>query len=333
MIIARAPFRVSFAGGGSDLRDFYSRNGHGAVLSTSIDKYMYIMIHPYFHDRIRIKYSKTEDVDEIDEIQHPLVRECLRVVGIEKGIEIASIADVPSGTGLGSSSTFTVCLLHALYAHEARFVTKEELARQACQIEMDTLKEPVGKQDQYAASYGGLNYVRFNQDETVFMEPIACKPEVKKQLQRNLLMFYVGNTRKSSQILRQQKENMCQDEKYEIVRKMARLAEDARDSLTGAAVKNLGKILDEGWALKKKLASRISNPLLDEYYKKALEAGAVGGKLLGAGGGGFFLFYCEPKYQDDVRKTLNLRELKFRLDNEGSKIVYMDGSGVDNRDI
>lgn len=324
MIIARAPFRVSFAGGGSDLRDFYSKNGHGAVLSTTIDKYMYIMIHPYFHDRIRIKYSRTEDVDEIDEIQHPLVRECLKVVGIEKGIEIASIADVPSGTGVGSSSTFTVCLLQALYAYEAKLITKEELARQACQIEMDILKEPIGKQDQYAASFGGLNYIRFNQDETVFVKPIVCKPEVNEYLERNLLMFYVGNERKSSQILREQKENMCQNEKYEIVRKMVRLAEGARDSLNGGAVKNFGKILDEGWVLKKKLASRISNPLLDEYYEKALKAGAVGGKLLGAGGGGFFLFYCEPKYQNNARKALNLRELKFKFDNEGSKIVYID---------
>lgn len=324
MIIARAPFRISFAGGGSDLRDFYSKNVYGAVLSTTIDKYMYIMIHPYFHDKIRIKYSRTEDVREIDEIQHPLVRECLKVVGIKRGIEIASIADVPSGTGVGSSSTFTVCLLHALHSYDAKFVTKEELAREACQIEIELLKEPVGKQDQYAASYGGLNYIRFNRDETVFVEPIVCKPDVKESLERNLLMFYVGNERKSSQILREQKENMHQDEKYEIVKKMVRLAEDTRDYLNGGAIKNIGKILHEGWVLKKKLASRISNPLLDEYYEKALKAGAVGGKLLGAGGGGFFLFYCDPKHQNDVREALNLRELRFKFYNEGSKIVYMD---------
>ena len=324
MIIARAPFRVSFAGGGSDLRDFYSKNGHGAVLSTTIDKYMYIMIHPYFHDRIRIKYSRTEDVNEIEEIQHPLVRECLKVVGIEKGIEIASIADVPSGTGVGSSSTFTVCLLHALYAHEGRVVTKEKLAREACQIEMDILKEPIGKQDQYAASYGGLNCIQFSQDEMVIVDPVACKPEVKECLERNLMMFYVGNKRKSSQILREQEKNMGREEEQEVVRKMVRLAEDARDSLNGGAVENFGKILDEGWVLKKKLASRISNPLLDEYYEKALKAGATGGKLLGAGGGGFFLFYCEPKHQNNVRKALNLKELKFKFDNEGSKIVYID---------
>lgn len=324
MIMCRAPFRVSFAGGGSDLKDFYLKNGYGAVLSTTIDKYMYIMIHPYFHNKIRIKYSKTEDVNEIGEIQHPLVRECLKVVGIEKGIEIASIADVPAGTGVGSSSTFTVCLLHALYAYKGKFVTKEKLAKKASKIEIEVLKEPIGKQDQYAASYGGLNYIRFNQDETVFVDPIVCKPAAKKRLERNLLMFYVGNERKASEILSEQKENMNQEEKFEIVKKMVRLTEDMKESLCRGDLRAFGEILHEGWLLKKKLASKISNSMLDEYYARALKAGAVGGKLLGAGGGGFLLFYCEPKHQKEVRKALNLRELKSKFDNDGSKIVYMD---------
>jgi len=323
MIITKTPFRVSFAGGGSDLRDFYLKNGYGSVVSTAIDKYMYIMIHPYFHNMIRIKYSKTEDVNEINEIQHPLVRECLKLLKIEKGIEIASIADVPAGTGLGSSSSFTVCLLHALYTYKGKFITKEKLAKEACKIEIDILKEPIGKQDQYAASYGGLNYIRFNQDETVFIEPILCNSEVKRHLERNLLMFYVGNERKSGQILSEQKENMSQTEKYEIVKKMVKLAEEMKDSLNKGNVKNFGEILHKGWLLKKRLANNISNPVLDEYYEKALKAGATGGKLLGAGGGGFFLFYCEQKYQNDVRKVLQLRELKFKFENEGSKIIYI----------
>lgn len=322
MIMAKAPFRISFAGGGSDLESFYGK-GYGAVVSTAIDKYMHIMIHPYFHDKIRIKYSKTEDVDNIDELKHPLVRECLRLVGIEKGVEIASIADVPAGTGIGSSSTFTVCLLHALYTHNRKFVTKERLAREACKVEIDILKEPIGKQDQYAASYGGLNYIRFNQDGTVFVEPIVCDPEVKRRLERNLLMFYVGNVRKASQILKEQKENMNREEKYESVRKMVQLVEKMRVSLNTGRIRDIGEALHEGWLLKKELASGISNPALDLYYERALRAGAIGGKLLGAGGGGFLLFYCEPKYQDRVRRSLNLRELKFRFDNEGSKIVYM----------
>jgi len=323
MIMAKTPFRISFAGGGSDLRDFYLRNGFGAVLSTSIDKYMYIMIHPYFHDKIRVKYSRTEDVDEIDEIQHPLVRECLKVVGIEKGLEIASIADVPAGTGIGSSSTFTVCLLHALYTYKGKFVTKERLAKEACKIEIELLKEPIGKQDHYAASYGGLNYIQFNSDETVFVRPIICRAEIKRRLERNFLMFYVGNERKASQILSEQKENMKEGQKYETVKKMLNLVEAMRDCLTRGDTKTIGAILHEGWLLKKQLASSISNHVLDEYYEKALKVGAVGGKLLGAGGGGFLLFYCQSKYHNAVRKALNLRELKFRFDNEGSRIIYL----------
>lgn len=281
------------------------------------------MIHPYFHDKIRIKYSRTEDVNEIDEIQHPLVRECLKVVGIQKGIEITSIADVPAGTGLGSSSSFTVCLLHALYAYKEKFVTKEKLAKDACRIEIEVLNEPIGKQDQYAASYGGLNYIQFNSDETVCVEPIICKPEVKEHLERNLLMFYVGNERKASQILTEQKKNINQKEKLEIITKLVKLAKSMKESLQIGNLNDFGEILHQGWVLKKKMARNISNPVLDEYYEKALKAGIIGGKLLGAGGGGFFLFYCKQRYQEDVRKALNLKELNFKFDNEGSKIIYI----------
>ena len=281
------------------------------------------MIHPYFHDKIRIKYSRTEDVNEIDEIQHPLVRECLKVVGIQKGIEITSIADVPAGTGLGSSSSFTVCLLHALYVYKGKFVTKEKLAKDACRIEIEVLNEPIGKQDQYAASYGGLNYIQFNSDETVCVEPIICKPEVKELLERNLLMFYVGNERKASQILAEQKKNINQKEKLEIITKLVKLAKSMKESLQIGNLNDFGEILHQGWVLKKKMARNISNPVLDEYYEEALKAGIIGGKLLGAGGGGFFLFYCKQRYQEDVRKALNLRELNFKFDNEGSKIIYI----------
>lgn len=322
MIMAKAPFRISFIGGGSDLESFYGRE-YGAVISTSINKYMYIMIHPYFHDKIRVKYSKTEDVEDIDELKHPLVRECLRLTGIEKGIEIASIADVPAGTGIGSSSTFTVCLLHALYTYKRKFVSKERLAKDACKLEINILKEPIGKQDQYAASYGGLNYIRFNRDETVFVEPIVWDSGLKRRLERNLLMFYVGNVRKASRILKEQKKNMSKEDKYEKIRKMVQLAEELRDSLNRGRIRAVGEIMHEGWLLKKELARGVSNSTFDHYYKTALKAGAVGGKLLGAGGGGFLLFYCEPKYQNMVRRSLNQRELKFRLDNEGAKIIYM----------
>ena len=324
MIISKAPFRISFAGGGSDLESFYGHNGHGAVISTTIDKYMYIMLHPYFHDKIRIKYSKLEDVDRIQDIIHPLVREALRLVRINKGVEIASIADVPAGTGIGSSSSFTVSLLHALHAYQNEYVTKEELAQESCKIEIDILKEPIGKQDQYASSFGGLNYIQFNSDGTVFVEPLLCDRLIKQKLLKNLIMFYVGNERKAGNILCEQKKNMKKAEKYQMVQKMVHLAKELKESLNKGKVDQLGEILHQGWLLKKELADGICNSNLDKYYKKALKAGAIGGKLLGAGGGGFILFFCKPKYHDGLRKALRLRELQFGFDHEGAKLIYFD---------
>jgi D-glycero-alpha-D-manno-heptose-7-phosphate kinase len=324
MIMTKVPFRVSFVGGGSDLRSFYRKNGYGAVVSTTINKYIYIMLHPYFHEKIRIKYSSLEDVERIEDICHPIVRECLRLLRVEKGVEIASIADVPAGTGIGSSSAFTVCLLHALHVHKGRSVNRERLAEQACRIEIDILKEPIGKQDQYASSCGGLNYIQFNADETVSIEPLLSKAELRRRLQRNLLMFYVGNERKASQILSVQNENMEKSDKYEMVRKLVGLAEGLRDHLRRGRVHKVGEALHEGWMLKKELAGGISNPAIEEHYREALKAGAAGGKLLGAGGGGFLLFYCEPRHQDALRKALRLRELRFTFNHEGTRLVFFD---------
>jgi len=324
MIITKAPFRISFAGGGSDLPSFYKINGYGAVVSTTINKYMYIMLHPYFHNKIRIKYSKLEDVDNIKDIIHPIVREALRLVKLEKGIEIASIADVPAGTGLGSSSSFTVSLLHALYTYRSKYMSKENLAEQACKIEIEILKEPIGKQDQYACSCGGLNYIQFNSDGTVFVEPIACSSSIQRKLMKNLVMFYVSNERKAGDILHEQNRNMENTDKYKMAKKMVEIAEGLRDSLNQGNLKKFGSILHEGWLIKKELAGNISNSHLDEYYEKAIKAGALGGKLLGAGGGGFFLFYCEPKHQNALRKALNLKELKFNFESEGTKLLYYD---------
>ena len=282
------------------------------------------MIHPYFHDKIRIKYSKTEDVQEIDEIQHPLVRECLRITGIDKGIEIASIADIPAGTGLGSSSSFTVGLLHALYAYKGKFASKEELAKEACRIEIDVLHKPIGKQDQYASSFGNLNYIQFNADGSVFIDPIVFNGKLRALLEENLLMFYVGNDRDANWILEKQKNLMEKADKRDIVKKIVDLAKDLKTSLQNENLEDMGKILFEGWSLKKKLVSQISNPYLDGIYTTALEAGASGGKLLGAGGGGFFLFYCKPEFQDRVRKRLKLKELDFTFESEGSKIIFFE---------
>lgn len=324
MIITRTPFRVSFAGGGSDLIDFYSRNGYGAVVSATIKKYMYIVIHPYFHDKIRLKYSRTEDVSCIEEIEHPIIRECLRKVNIEKAIEIASFADVPAGTGLGSSSAFTAGLLNALYSYIGEDVSKERLAREACEIEIDILKEPIGKQDQYAVSYGGLNFVRFNHDESVSVEKLSCSTEAIRHLEENLLMFYVGSERKASSILRKQRKNIRDADKFDNLKLMISLAEEAREALISCDINRFGEILHKGWLLKKKLSNNISNPMVENYYNIALNNGSSGGKLLGAGGGGFLLFYCKPKFQNALRKALSLKELELEFDQEGTKVIFFD---------
>lgn len=324
MIIVRTPFRISFVGGGSDLKDFYKEDT-GAVVSTAINKYMYIMIHPYFYDKIRIKYSKTEDVAEVKEIKHPIVRECLRLMGISKGMEIASIADVPAGTGLGSSSAFTVGLLQALYTFNGKFVPKDRLAEEACKIEIDILKEPIGKQDQYAVSYGGLNFIKFNYDDSVNVKHIPLRENVKKKLESRLLLFYVGNPRNARDILMEQKNNIVSNDTYfKETKKLVILANQMKDRLLRNKIDDFGEILHEAWMIKKNLAKDITNPLVDKYYKKARKAGAIGGKLLGAGGGGFLLLYCMPKNQKKLYRALGLRKLDFKFDIEGTNVIFTD---------
>jgi D-glycero-alpha-D-manno-heptose-7-phosphate kinase len=323
MILGKAPFRISFAGGGSDLKAFASRH-YGAVVSTSINKFMYIMLHPYFHEKIRIKYSKLEDVARIEDIRHPIVRECLKRLKVAKGIEIASIADVPARSGLGSSSAFTVCLLQILYAHKGKSVSKGWLAEEAAKIEIDILKEPIGKQDQYASSFGGLNFIRFNEDGTVDVEPLMLRPQTIETLEQHLLLFYIGRERRAARILRCLTDRISNEETFERLKKMVGYAEDLRAALKKGQIGTLGEILREGWLLKKSLAASITNPEIDDYYERALEAGAVGGKLLGAGAGGFFLFFCAPKRQNALRRALGLRELRLRFENDGSRIIYAD---------
>jgi D-glycero-alpha-D-manno-heptose-7-phosphate kinase len=323
MIISRTPFRISFVGGGSDMETFYS--GHqGAVLSSSIDKYMYISSHKYFYsNQIQVKYSRTETVHSLDELQHPLLREALRKAGISGGIEISSIADIPAGTGMGSSSSFTVGLLHNLYAINRKYVTHEELAREACEIEIDILKEPIGKQDQYAASYGGLNIIYFNRDGSVKVEPLYIKSDVYNALEENLIMFYLGSQRKASDILSEQKKNASSEDKFNILKQMVGLVFDLRHCMYSENLSDFGKILHENWILKQKLASKISNPEIDEIYAAGLKNGASGGKLLGAGGGGFMLFYCEKEKQAKLKSALNKYEtIDFKFEHDGSKIIY-----------
>jgi len=325
MIITRTPFRISFVGGGTDLPDFY-RVEPGAVVSTAINKYMYVIVNQRFTDTIRVSYySKTELVDTVDEVKHPIVREALKLTGITEGIEIASIADVHAGAGLGSSGSFTVGLLNALYAYKGVLKSAEELAREACHIEMDILGEPVGKQDQYIAAYGGFRFFQFNPDESVITEPVIWAAEKKDELVKNLLVLYTGDARDASTILQEQKQNTPQEDKMVRLRKLRDMAIEIKNRLSGDTPGDvLGDVLHQGWLLKRELADSITNDKIDKYYQEALDAGALGGKVSGAGGGGFLLLYCPQPKQTAVKEALSqLKELKFSLEPEGSKIIYV----------
>ena len=298
------------------------------VLSTAIDKYVYLAVKEHFDLNFRISYSKTEFADSVDEIDHRIVRECLKSLGITRGLEIVSMADLPSRTGLGSSSSFTVGILHALYAMQGKVVGPARLAREACCIEIEKLHEPIGKQDQYIAAHGGFQFIQFNPDGTVFTNPVACAAETRRELNRHLVMFFTGETRDASSVLTKQRANTSG--KLPVLRKMCEIAQQLCEVVTdGRDLNAFGRLLHEGWEAKRSLESSISNPKIDEYYERGLRAGALGGKLLGAGGGGFLLFFCEPCQQKHLREELSdLRELPFSLDPEGSKIVYIGGDRV-----
>ena len=322
MIITRTPFRVSFAGGGSDIPSFYEKHG-GCVLSTSINKYMYISVHPSFArmDTI-LKYSQTEIVGDVSEINHAYFKEVLDMLRLD-GVEITSTADVPSGTGLGSSSSFVVGLLHALYSYKGKFVSKEKLAQKACEIEITRLGNPIGKQDQYAAAYGGLNFYQFNTDGSVTVDPIIMRSEMYFELEKNLMMFYTGELHSASEILKEQGQNITDGQEETNQLKMCELAKELRDELHMNNIDAMGEILNESWKLKRTLASGISNSQIDEYYGIAMDNGALGGKLLGAGGGGFLLFYVPEKRQADVRNALKLTQMPIAFDRQGSTVIHV----------
>lgn len=323
MIISRTPFRVSFAGGGSDMPAFYHRET-GAVLSTTIDKYMYIAIHPFFDkSKIQLKYSKTELADSIDDIKHPIFREVLRMYGMT-GVDLNSIADIPSGTGLGSSSSFTVGLLNAVRAYLGKATNGEKLGKLACEIELEKVGSPIGKQDQYAAACGGLNFITFHKDDEVTVEKIVMNSEKKRQLERNLMMVYVGGEHSANAILKEQQKGFSQEDKFKTQKQMVQLAYQLKDSLESNNIDDFGKFLHEGWLMKRSLSNGISNPYVDELYDKGIAAGALGGKLLGAGGAGFILFYCPEERQEDFLKRIpNINIMPFSFDNDGSKIIYI----------
>lgn len=322
MIISRTPLRVSFAGGGSDLPSFYEHD-EGAVLSTTIDKYVYLAVHKYFYpNQTLLKYSKTEFVDHYDEIRHPIFRECLQMLDLH-GLDISSMADVPAGTGLGSSSSFTVSLLNVLHAYKHEAVSAEYLASTACDIEINRLGDPIGKQDQYAAAYGGLNFIKFNYDGTVDVSKIVMSPDAKSQLDRNLIMLYTGQTRSASAILKQQNTAMQDERKRDVMRQMVRKAYELKTALEANQIDDFGRILHEGWMLKQSVSAGISNSEISQMYELGLKSGALGGKLLGAGGSGFLLFYCPEEKQERFRKEMSVfRELPFKFDNSGSKIIF-----------
>jgi D-glycero-alpha-D-manno-heptose-7-phosphate kinase len=288
---------------------------------------MYISTHKFFEkDKIRCKYSQTETVDHVDELQHPILRTVLKDFYLN-GIEVSSIADIPGGTGMGSSSSFTVGLLHNLTAYSNLDISKEGLGSGACRVELDLLKEPIGKQDQYAAAFGGLNLIEFLPNGSVNVEPVLISDQTRKELNSNLKLYYIGNQRSASGILAEQKKNTAQKEKFDTLGKMVDLVYDLKDALTQGNLDDFGAILNQNWLLKQSLATGITNQRINDLYATALDAGALGGKLLGAGGGGFMLFYVPTQKQsavDMAMQTLDAESFDFNMESFGSQIIHIE---------
>jgi len=325
MIISRTPFRISFFGGGTDYPVWYNEHG-GAVLATTIDKYCYITcryLPPFFEHKYRIVYSKMEQSQDISGIQHPSVRATLEYMGIGQGVEIHHDGDLPARTGLGSSSSFTVGLLNTLYALNGRMVTKQQLALDAIHVEQDLIKENVGSQDQTSAAYGGLNKIEFGGEQNVLVHPITLHPKKIQNLQNHLMLYYTGISRFASEIAGEQVKKT--PEKKDELTRMGAMVDEAIDIINSndTDISGFGRLLHESWTLKRSLTNKISTPHIDQIYQSAREAGASGGKLLGAGGGGFILFFVEPEDQPAVKKRLhNLLHVPFKFENLGSQIIY-----------
>jgi len=322
MIISQTPYRVSLVGGGTDLPAFY-RQEFGAVLSLTIARHMYVTVHGRFEPNIRVAYSRTEIAPRLEDLQHGLVREAMRLTGVDGRLEITTIGDVPGGTGMGSSSSLSVGLLKALYAHRGEIVGPDRLAREACRIEIDILRKPIGKQDQYAAAFGGVNYIRFNPDETVLVEPVPCKADVLAEIERRALLVYTNQQRSADKILKQQSEGT--KDRMSVLRQMRDLAGEMRKTITkDGDLNELARLLHEGWQLKRSLGFGISQQRIDEWYAAARRAGAQAGKLLGAGGGGFLLFLAPPERHQAVREAIGCPpELPFQVDRRGSRIIFI----------
>ena len=321
MIIVQTPLRISFFGGGTDFPAYYLSEG-GCTLSSAIDKYIFVTIKKRFDQKLRVGYTRTEMVDRVEEIQHELIREALRKTGITQGIEITTMGDIPdAGSGLGSSSTVTVGALHAMYAYLGEIVLAERLAKEACEIEIEILNRPIGIQDQYISAFGGLRFMEFHQNGQVSVQKIELNPHLKQRLDESLLLFYTGITRKSASILGEQKVNI--KHRKDILGAMKAMAQTVKEQLIAGNLDCLGEMLHESWELKKQLASQVSNGMIDEIYQTARKAGAVGGKIAGAGGGGFLLLYCPYQKRDQIRSALyQLQELPFSLERDGTKVIF-----------
>jgi D-glycero-alpha-D-manno-heptose-7-phosphate kinase len=322
MLITQTPYRVSFAGGGTDLPSFYQQES-GAVFSVAIQKHMYVTLSRRFEASTRVAYSRTEICDSVDQIQHTIVREALKLTGFGRHLEITTIGDVPAGTGMGSSSTLTVGLVHALHAYKGEMVSRHRLAEEACQIEIDLLRKPIGRQDQYAAAFGGINFIRFNPNHTVDVEPVPCRSDTIAELERHILLMYTNQKRDADQILQKQSDGTR--DKLPVLRAMRDLALEMAKSVSGKA--NLGefaRLLHDGWELKRSLGFGISDERIDRWYTAARKTGALAGKLLGAGGGGFLLLFAPPDAHDRIREALDHpRELTFSIDRLGSRIIFV----------
>lgn len=328
MIISKTPLRVSFVGGGTDLADFCDEHG-GAVVSSAIDKWIHVVVAPRFEGDLRVSYSKTEIVSTAKEIQHELVREALRLTGLPRGLDVVTLADVPSqGTGLGSSSAVTVGVLSALYAYQGVFRSPLDLAEEASRIEIDILGKPIGRQDQYAVAQGGFNFIEFMpHGGGVRVEPIVSPPRTLERLHRSLMLFYTGRQRAASDVLSGQREAIIEGSATAALLKMRDFAYELREVLGRGDIESIGSLLDRNWELKRSLVSGLSDTQVDQWYREAREAGASGGKLLGAGAGGFLLIMAAPERQASVRAALDgLREVPFHFAARGTQITLLERS-------
>ena len=329
MIISRTPFRISFFGGGTDYPDWYREHG-GAVLSTTIDKYCYISVReppPFFEHRFRLVYSFVENVKEVSELAHPAARGVLQHLGISKGLEIHHDGDLPARSGVGSSSAFTVGLISAVRALEGRYISKDELAQEAIHVEHSVIREPVGAQDQISAAFGGFNHITFQQDGTYQVAPLIIQRDRLESLQGHLMLLFTGLSRTAAEIAKTQIANL--DQRRGELQALTQLVGRAIEILRSTSdLDELGRLLDEGWTLKRRLSDRVSTPAIDAFYDAARRAGAIGGKLLGAGGGGFLLLFVRPEDRAKVRAALpKLIEVPFRFETSGSRIVLYQPDG------